>query len=71
MESKVCTKCEVKKPLSGFYTFGNLRPGKHRAECKECSDGRTRRWRITHPEKARENTRRSHKMQEKRKRNEL
>ena len=35
METKVCTKCGIEKPLTDFH-WRNKAQGTHRSECKEC-----------------------------------
>lgn len=50
--SKVCTRCEVEKPVEGFYSCAKGKYGRH-SWCKECFKGREYARRRGNPEKAR------------------
>jgi hypothetical protein len=41
---KTCTRCGVDKPLGMFGGWGKQRPGKLKAQCKDCLAGLKREW---------------------------
>lgn len=53
METKICTVCELKKPVSDFYKRGNNKL-KYRSECKECSLKQRKKYNIGHKKEASE-----------------
>jgi hypothetical protein len=54
-ETKVCSKCGVKKPLAQFYQRKNN--GKYYADCIECNNAAGKIYRRQNPEKVKENNR--------------
>jgi len=48
METKVCSRCGVEKPIDEFYQIKRPKP------CKECNRAAARQWRLDNPEKARQ-----------------
>lgn len=58
MTLKHCGGCGENKELSEFYFYhsGNL-VGKLSTQCKKCTGIRSAKWKISHPERARENAR--------------
>ena len=43
METKICSKCEMEKPLDQFYHLKSSKDG-HRPNCKECSKAANISW---------------------------
>lgn len=56
-ECKTRNKCGTSKSLSDFYSVKTAKDGKH-GTCKACLLEAQRQWRLTHPEQAREKSRR-------------
>ena len=52
MESQICTKCNIEKPLSEFH-FANKRLGERQSICRTCYNARSAAWRAAHPEQNR------------------
>jgi hypothetical protein len=43
MKTKICTKCDKRKPLSAFWKSSRSKDGKY-SRCKECKYEATRLW---------------------------
>lgn len=48
--TKVCTKCNIEKPISEFYKDAGL-TDKHRNDCKACNKEKVKKWSLRNPEK--------------------
>lgn len=56
METKICSKCGIEKPVNEFYKDRRSKDGL-RSHCKECHNLSSRKWRSENPEKQRERCR--------------
>jgi hypothetical protein len=65
---KICTKCQIIKPLSGFYT---RKTGKIRNECKECEKASAKKWNQQNKEKYNTNRTRHHRKYPERQKNRI
>ena len=54
---KVCSKCNIKKSLELFRAI----KGKLKSECKECEAKRLKEWRLSNPDKRKEQIMRDYK----------
>lgn len=66
MAMKVCSRCEVKQPVSNYHL--DRRSGKPRSYCKSCQNDFNREWRKKNAEKVKEANRRyalTHKLKNK------
>ena len=50
--TKTCSMCGVVKPTELFGSWGNTRPGKVKAQCRECLNARKRDWHSKNAEHA-------------------
>lgn len=50
--TKTCSMCGVAKPTELFGSWGNTRPGKVKAQCRECLNSRKREWHSKNSEYA-------------------
>ena len=56
MESKICTKCGLKKPLTEYFVQSKV-TGKIHAECKDCYKQHRKTYYVKHYEKNKEHYR--------------
>ena len=56
MNTKVCTKCGVEKPLEEFYKDSRAKCGRC-GPCKDCDKELNRKWRASNPGKCLERNR--------------
>lgn len=54
MTTKLCIKCNKKKPLSAFHNKKAAKDGKQ-SRCKECNSKSARTWQAENPDKFRKN----------------
>jgi hypothetical protein len=48
METKICTKCGVEKPITEFYN-DKQKPDRHRPDCKKCNIVQCSAWAKRNP----------------------